>query len=104
MVVDVSRALVHYLGRWGFALFTLLGLGLALLPLVDRGPERELRRRPVAAAIGLIFFLGFLGFWMAGRGLRTVPTAPPAVEPPAAVAPAVALPGSDSPGTEGGKR
>ena len=104
VVVDVSRALVHYLGRWGFALFTLLGLGLALLPLVDRGPERELRRRPAAVALGVIFFLGFLGFWIAGRGLRTVPIAPPAARPPAAVAPAVALPGGESPGTEGGKR
>jgi quinol-cytochrome oxidoreductase complex cytochrome b subunit len=91
IVVDVSRALVHYLGGgWGFALFSLLGLALALLPLFDRSPERDIRRRPLAAVIGLAFFLGFIGLWLAGRSLRTVPPAP-AIEhstPAAAAAPA----------------
>lgn len=73
VVVDVSRGLVHYLGRWGFVLFTLMGFALMLLPLFDRGPERQLRRRPVALVMGLVYFLGFLGFWVVGRGLRTVP-------------------------------
>jgi hypothetical protein len=87
IVVDVSRALAFYLGRWGFALFTLLGIGLALLPLFDRGPHRDLRRRPVAAAIGLTFFIGFLALWAVGRTLRTIPprqevTAPAPVEAP----------------------
>ena len=50
IVVDVSRALTHYLGAWGFVAFTLLGLSLALVPLFDRGPERDLRRRPAVAA------------------------------------------------------
>jgi quinol-cytochrome oxidoreductase complex cytochrome b subunit len=95
VVVDVSRGLAHYLGALGFTLFTLLGIGLALLPLFDRGPERHLRRRPIAAAIGLTFFLGFVGFWLAGRRLRTVET------PPAAVAPApIPPPAADS--TPGG--
>lgn len=75
VVVDVSRALTHYLGWWGFAGFTLLAIGLALLPLFDRGPERQLRRRPAVTALGLVFFLGFLAAWMAGRRLRTVPPA-----------------------------
>ena len=36
IVVDVSRALLHYLGPWGLALTALLGLSLALIPLFDR--------------------------------------------------------------------
>ena len=77
IVVDVSRALMHYLGVWGFAGFTLLALSLALVPLFDRRPERSLRRRPVVAALGLLFFTGFLVAWMAGRRLRSVPAAAP---------------------------
>jgi quinol-cytochrome oxidoreductase complex cytochrome b subunit len=84
IVVDVSRALAVYFGRWGFALFTLLGVGLALLPLFDRGPERNLRKRPVAAVIGLTFFISFLALWAAGRSLRTIPPQPAAVTAPAA--------------------
>ena len=88
IAVDVSRALAHYVGAWGFAAFTLLGVGLALMPLFDRGPERQLRRRPVVAALGAVFLVGFLAAWLAGRQLRSVP-------PPAALQ--HTLPGS-SPG------
>ena len=104
IVVDVSRALVHYLGGgYGFALFSLLGLALALLPLFDRNPERSIRRRPLAAAIGLTFFLGFIGLWLAGRSLRTVPLTPAAVEQPATPLPAPApSPATDS-ATAGGQ-
>jgi quinol-cytochrome oxidoreductase complex cytochrome b subunit len=73
IAVDVSRALAHYVGPWGFAAFSLLGLGLALMPLFDRGPERQLRRRPVVAALGLVFFVGFLAAWLAGRRLGSAP-------------------------------
>lgn len=73
VVVDVSLALIRYLGPWGFALFTALGVGLVLLPLFDRTPERSLRRRPAAAALGLIFFVGYVALWIAGRQLRSVP-------------------------------
>ena len=31
VVVDVTRALLRFLGPWGLALFTLMGLALALL-------------------------------------------------------------------------
>ncbi len=72
VVVDVSLALIRYLGVWGFTLFTLLGFTLALLPLFDRKPEQRLRHRPVALAIGLLFFAGYLILWMAGRQLTTV--------------------------------
>jgi quinol-cytochrome oxidoreductase complex cytochrome b subunit len=69
-------------GPWGFTAFSLLGLGLAVMPLFDRGPERQLRRRPVVAALGAVFFVGFLAAWLAGRQLRSTP-------PPAAVRPVV---------------
>ncbi len=71
--VDVSLALIRYLGVWGFWLFTLLGISLALLPLFDRRPERRLRKRPVMLVLGLVFFAGFLVAWFAGRQLRSLP-------------------------------
>jgi quinol-cytochrome oxidoreductase complex cytochrome b subunit len=73
IVVDVSLALIRYLGVWGFSLFTLLGISMALLPLFDRRPEARLRRRPVVLALGLLFFGGFLVAWIAGRQLRSLP-------------------------------
>jgi quinol-cytochrome oxidoreductase complex cytochrome b subunit len=73
VVVDVSRALTHYLGAAGFVAFTLLGVALALVPLFDRGAERELRRRPRVAALGVAFYVVFVVAWLAGRGLRTAP-------------------------------
>jgi quinol-cytochrome oxidoreductase complex cytochrome b subunit len=71
--VDVSLALLRYLGMWGFVIFTLLGVGLFLLPLFDRRPERRLRKRPVVLAIGLVFYLGYLVAWIAGRQIGSVP-------------------------------
>ena len=73
IVVDVSLALIRYFGTWGFVLFTVLGLTLAFLPLFDRRPERRLRRRPIATAVGLVFFLGFVGAWALGRHVRSLP-------------------------------
>jgi quinol-cytochrome oxidoreductase complex cytochrome b subunit len=73
VVADVSRALTHYLGPWGLVVFLLVGLTLALLPLFDRDPERALRRRPLAAALGVVFYLGFAAAWVAGRQLRNMP-------------------------------
>jgi quinol-cytochrome oxidoreductase complex cytochrome b subunit len=73
IVVDVSLALIRYLGVWGFSLFTLLGISMALLPLFDRSPERRLRRRPVVLALGTLFFAGYLVAWLAGRQLRSLP-------------------------------
>ncbi|MBI4501581.1 MAG: cytochrome bc complex cytochrome b subunit [Gemmatimonadetes bacterium] len=70
--VDVSLALIRYLGPWGLALFTLLGVALALIPLFDRRPERDLRHRPLVAALGLVFLLGFAGAWLVGRQVRSV--------------------------------
>ena len=75
VVVDVSRALTYYLGAWGLALFVLLGVGLALVPLMHRTPERSLRTRPKAAGVGLLFIAVFLAAWAVGSRLETVPPA-----------------------------
>jgi quinol-cytochrome oxidoreductase complex cytochrome b subunit len=79
--VSVSLALIRYLGTWGFVGFSLLGLAMALLPLVDRSPERRLRKRPVVALLGYTFFLGYLVLWVVGRQVRSLPPSAP-VEPP----------------------
>lgn len=71
--VDVTLALIRYLGSWGLAGFTLLGAGLMLLPLFDRGPERHVRRRPVVATLGLVFFVGLGAAWLVGRRIGSLP-------------------------------
>jgi quinol-cytochrome oxidoreductase complex cytochrome b subunit len=98
VVVDVSRAITHYLGVWGFAGFSLLALGLAFVPLFDRRPERSLRRRPVVATIGVVFFLGLLVAWIAGRNLRS---APPSALGRQAVEQSPLVPAAPQPATAG---
>jgi ubiquinol-cytochrome c reductase cytochrome b subunit len=71
--VDVSLALIRLAGPIGFALFTLLGLSLVTLPLIDRSPERSLRHRPLAAALGLTFFIGYLVLFIVGQAIGSVP-------------------------------
>lgn len=70
--VDVSLALIRLAGTWGFVLFTLLGVSLVLVPLLDRGPARQLRKRPVVAVLGLAFFVGYVALWIAGRAIGSV--------------------------------
>ena len=72
VVVDVSLALVRYLGTWGLALFSVLAVVLFLLPLFDRKPERRWRRRPVATLLATIYLVGFLVAWAVGRNLESV--------------------------------
>jgi len=74
VVVDVSLALVRYIGHWGFTVFLLLGLAMALLPFADRGAEYRLRRRPLVLALGVIFFAGFLIAWAVGARQSYEPT------------------------------
>ena len=71
--VDVSLALIRFLGAWGFTLFTLFAMTLAMLPLFDRNPERRPRQRPVATTLGLVFLILFAVAWMVGRQLQSVP-------------------------------
>lgn len=73
VVVDVSLGLIRTLGVWGFVSFSLLGLLLVILPLVDRDAESSLRRKPLVLSVGLLFFLGFLAFWVIGRQIDAVP-------------------------------
>ena len=75
VLADVSRALAHYLGSWGFGGFALLGLALALVPLFEREPERGQGRRRAVMVLGLVFYLGLAAAWLAGRQLRSVPPA-----------------------------
>jgi quinol-cytochrome oxidoreductase complex cytochrome b subunit len=111
--VDVSIALIRLLGAWGFALFSLLGLMLAFLPLFDRGPERRWRKRPVATAVGVTFFVLFVALWVVGRSIAASPSPRPVptttesmVEPHTATAVAqgaVTAPRADGSGSEGGR-
>ena len=71
--VDVSLALLRYLGIWGFVGFTLLGVSFALIPLFDRKPERHMRKRPVVVGVGLLFFVGFIALWLLGRQIGSLP-------------------------------
>jgi quinol-cytochrome oxidoreductase complex cytochrome b subunit len=73
VVIDVSLALIRYLGVWGFSGYVLLAVAMMLLPLFDREPERRLRRRPIVLALGILYFGGFLVLWFAGRQLESVP-------------------------------
>jgi len=73
VVVRVSLGLIRTLGAWGFIGFSTLGLLLVVLPLVDRDPEKGLRRKPFALGVGILFFLGFLAFWAIGSRATSVP-------------------------------
>ncbi|UCD23078.1 MAG: cytochrome b N-terminal domain-containing protein [Gemmatimonadota bacterium] len=97
--VDVSLALIRLTGLWGFAAFSILGLSLVLLPIFDRRPERGLRQRPVAVALGLIFYVGFVAAWIAGQQIRSVP---PTARPQPEVIGEGAEPGSELPLPEPG--
>jgi quinol-cytochrome oxidoreductase complex cytochrome b subunit len=78
--VDVALAFIRFVGPWGLAVFTLLGVSLALLPLFDRRPEQRLRKRPVVATLGAVFVLIFAVAWVAGRTIGSVPPTAPTSE------------------------
>lgn len=73
VVVDVSLALIRYLGSAGLVLFSLLAVVLFLLPLFDRKPETRWRKRPVATTLATIYLFVFLLAWVVGRQMESIP-------------------------------
>ena len=98
-IAAVSLALIRLTGQWGLAAFSILGLSLVLLPIFDRRPERGLRQRPVAVALGLIFYVGFAAAWIAGQQIRSVP---PSARPQPEMVGGEAQPGAELPLPEPG--
>jgi ubiquinol-cytochrome c reductase cytochrome b subunit len=98
VVVDVSLALIRYIGHWGFVVFLLLGVAMALLPFADRGAEYRLRRRPLVLALGVLFFAGFLLAWAVGARQSYAPTS--ATIRPGAEVEALPASGTAAPNTE----
>lgn len=104
IVADVSRALVYYTDGWGPAALAILAMVLMLLPLVDRRPERQLRRRPVIAGLGAVFLASLMVAWVAGWRLRFEPVSAsgeltpyqqqPVTTPPGRPLPSLPLPGN----------
>ena len=72
VVVDVSLALLRYLGVWGFVLFSVLGVVMAVIPLIDRRPYEDTRRKWPLTLIGVVFFAVFFVAWLAGSRLHSV--------------------------------
>ena len=72
VLVDVTIALLRFVGPVGVFVALLLVAALALVPLFDRKPETDLRKRPVVAILGIILFGGFLLAWAIGHQV-TVP-------------------------------
>lgn len=77
ILVDVTRAILEYLGSFGMVLAMLLAVSVILLPLFDRRPETELRKRPVVAVLGTLLLGGFLLAWAVGHSI-TEPVHPAA--------------------------
>jgi len=73
LLADVARALIRYVGPWLFIVLVVLLGGLAILPLFDRRPERQLRDRRIALVLGAVFLLVFATAWYAGRQMRDTP-------------------------------
>lgn len=76
IAVTPWRGLIHYLGAAGPVLLLLLGLAVLVLPLVDRGFDIDLRRRPAALVLGVIAVVGLIVASVAGRLIEYRPLAP----------------------------
>ena len=84
--VNIALATVRYLGPWGVVGFVVLGIALVFLPLLDRNPNRMLRRQPVVLALGIVLFVSLVGGWVVGRQIRSVdPAIAPTVQTPGEV-------------------
>ncbi|MBI4539576.1 MAG: cytochrome b N-terminal domain-containing protein [Gemmatimonadetes bacterium] len=82
----IIRATTRYLGGWGLPAMLVLAIALAVLPLVDRSPERRPLKRPVATAGAAVLLAALAALWVAGYRLAG-PAETPAPEPPAADVP-----------------
>ena len=65
--VSIGLAVVRHLGPWGVVAFMAFGLGFAVLPLFDRGPERRITRKPVVLLFGIAVLAALVWAWIAGR-------------------------------------
>ncbi len=73
LLADVARALIRYVGPSLFFVLVILLGGLAVLPLFDRRPTRDLRDRRMALVLGALFLVVFASAWVAGRQMRDTP-------------------------------
>ena len=67
ILVDVTIALLRFVGPIGVLVALFVVAALALVPLLDRKPETDLRKRPVVAILGIILFGGFILAWAIGH-------------------------------------
>lgn len=67
VLVDVTVALLRFIGPAGVLLALLLVTAVALVPLFDRKTETDLKRRPFVAILGLLLFGGFILAWVVGH-------------------------------------
>ena len=74
VIVDVAAAVLVVLGRFGALAILVLLVALALVPLFDRTPTKEIRRRPIIAVLGVLLFGGFLVAWAIGHRVQLTPS------------------------------
>jgi quinol-cytochrome oxidoreductase complex cytochrome b subunit len=67
--VDVTRAIIEYLGSFGLVLTVLVALAVIFLPLFDRKPTTALRKRPVVTVLAILMLVGFLVAWAVGHSI-----------------------------------
>jgi mono/diheme cytochrome c family protein len=71
--------LPEWIASWFIVVFPLaVLLGLIMLPLVDRGPERGMRKRPIVVALVCVIIVGIVG--LSGLRLRSPWTGWPVAE------------------------
>jgi ubiquinol-cytochrome c reductase cytochrome b subunit len=71
ILVDVTQGLLRYVGPIGVLLALLAMIVITLIPLFDRKPETDLRKRPIVAILGVVLFGSFLVLWVLGHRVST---------------------------------
>ncbi|MBI4519908.1 MAG: cytochrome b N-terminal domain-containing protein [Gemmatimonadetes bacterium] len=89
----VLQAASHHLGGWGLGLLLVLAVLLALLPLLDRSPERRPLRRPLITVGAVLLVAGvavlsLVGYRIPEATSPTVSVSPPQAPPTPADSPA----------------